>query len=219
MVGSLLVAWQVKDKPVLVIGGGQVAKSRIEHLQRAGADITVIADSFDSDVYNTCNIKLIKRKVEISDLDSQSWQLVLTAIDDREASGRIYEACKKRKIPVNCADIPDKCDFYFGSMINRGPLQVMISTNGEAPRMAKRIRTVLEDTVDELQVETAILNMGKLRQLVRDKTTDSDSGAGYDKATVRKRMKWVSDICDNMTFAELARLTSGDIEGIVSEFV
>jgi precorrin-2 dehydrogenase / sirohydrochlorin ferrochelatase len=218
MVGSLLLAWQVKDKPALVVGGGEVAKSRIEHLQRAEAKITVIADSFDSDVRSISNIQLIERKFQTSDLDSQPWDLVLTAIDDREVSAHIYSACRERKIPVNCADIPDKCNFYFGSMINRGPLQVMISTNGEAPRLAKRIREVLEETVDELQVENAILNMGKLRQLVRQKTTDADSGSGYDKATIRKRMRWVSEICDGMTFQQMAQLTDNDIEEIVVQY-
>lgn len=222
MPGSLIIAWQINNKSALVIGGGEVARGRIEHLQRAGAQITVIAREFDESVRklaaNDSSIHLVEREYQESDIDAQPYELVLAAVDDRTISFQIHSHCKNRKIPVNVADIPDKCDFYFGSMINKGPLQIMVSTNGQSPRLAKRIRHVLEDTVEELSVERAIANMGKLRQLVRKQTTGAD-GVGYDKATIRKRLKWVSDVCDDLTFKQMAALTDEDISQLAARFV
>ncbi len=75
--------------------------------------------------------------------------MVLTAIDDPEASTRIWKYCKKLKIPVNVADVPPECDFYFGSVHRDGPLQIMVSTNGHAPRIAAIIRRGLADMIPD----------------------------------------------------------------------
>lgn len=66
--------------------------------------------------------------------------MVLTAIDDPDASTRIWKYCKKLKVPANIADVPPECDFYFGSVHRDGPLQIMVSTNGNGPRLAAAIR-------------------------------------------------------------------------------
>ncbi|CAN6619710.1 siroheme biosynthesis protein Met8p [Trichomonascus vanleenenianus] len=216
---SLIVAWQLENKPVLVIGGGEVAKGRIEALERAGAKVTVVAPEIDEDIRPSSNVELVKRGFSLDDI-TEEYAMVMSAVDDRVVSRQVYEKCHALRIPVNVADMPEQCDFYFGSMINRGPLQVMVSTNGGAPRLARRIRTMIEDRVDELGVEGAIANMAKLRQALREKTVpkEGDQDAGYDPSTIRKRMKWISQICDDWTFKQMAELTDEEIGRVVEKY-
>lgn len=217
--GSLMIAWQIKNKYALVIGAGDVANGRIQSLLAAGALVTVIAEEICHDnireLASSNKITYIQSKFESRYLDQNdhdNYNLVLSAINDREGSFEIYLECQKRKIPVNIADMPSECDFYFGSMIQRGPLQVMVSTNGKSPRLAKRIREELEHKVDELNLAGAITNMGKLRQALRE------VASGFDQQTIRSRMKWISDLTDDLTFNQIASITDHDIEYIVSRY-
>jgi precorrin-2 dehydrogenase/sirohydrochlorin ferrochelatase len=143
--------------------------------------------------------------------------MVLSAIDDRNVSRQICEGCREKRIPVNIADMPSECDFYFGAMVERGPLQVMVSTNGKSPRLAHKIREHLEKGIDELNVEKAIKNISILRDMVRAKTT-GDGDKGYDKATIKTRMGWVSSVCDRLSFREMAALTEEDMEKMVASY-
>ena len=135
--GGLCVAWQVRGKPVLLVGGGEVAASRIVHLKHADAHITVLApqDALHPDVAAWIQQGVVQHYIpglytqtdQLVREDGSDYAMVLTAIDDAEKSREICKWCRSRRIPVNVADVPPECDFYFGSMIRRGPLQVMAS--------------------------------------------------------------------------------------------
>ncbi|ANB11535.1 bifunctional precorrin-2 dehydrogenase/sirohydrochlorin ferrochelatase MET8 [Sugiyamaella lignohabitans] len=230
----LLVGWKLQNKHVLVIGGGEVAKGRVEAAVKAGGLVTVIAPEVVTEIEDLESTMQLNR-VERRDVDletdfvvdplaeiEQDYDMVFSAIDDRELSHKIYLECKKRKIPVNVADIPDECDFYFGSVIEKGPLQVMVSTGGAAPRLARKVRVGIENQLDELNIEKAIYNVGKLRKMLREHTTGTDeiSGkeTGYDKNTITTRMKWISDICDRYNFNELADLSETDLELMLAKY-
>merc|ERR1711977_759192 len=170
--GSLILAWQVRNRNVLVIGGGEVAAGRILNVLNADAKVTVICPSsgLNPEVAyrkERKQITHIDRNFEPSDLDeSNNISMVLCAVDDPEASSQIYKLCKEKRIPANIADVPPECDFYFGSVHRDGPLQIMISTNGNGPKLAnivrRRIAAMLPDNVGE-----AITKVGKLRQMLR----------------------------------------------------
>jgi len=141
----------------------------------------------------------------------QDWDMVLTALDDPVLSRHIHSLCKKRHFNVNVADVPPLCDFYFGSVIRRGPLQVMISTNGKGPRLANRIRRGIEDSLPT-NVGDAIENIGELRKSLRKKSPGSDAEA------VKKRMEWMVRVTDSWTLDELAALSQEEREAILSGF-
>ena len=95
--------------------------------------------------------------------------MVLTAIDDDEESLRIWRDTKAVKIPVNVAVLPPNCDIYFGSsLVRRGPLQIMASTNGRGPKIASLVRDKIEEALAD-HIEAAIENAGKLRVRLREK--------------------------------------------------
>ncbi|KAK9455781.1 putative NAD(P)-binding-domain-containing protein [Dipodascopsis uninucleata] len=216
--GSLLVAYQLQGKPVTVIGGGDVATGRVGHLLAADAIITVICPESgltDELKYRISKnqIRHISRKFDAKlDLDVQNLpSMVLAAVDDYNVSTDIYKACKSLRIPVNVADVPTECDFYFGSMYRDGPLQVMVSTNGNGPKMANLVRRKIENELQDEPLGLAIENMGKLRKSVRKVLS------GQDKHIVKKRMKLVSELSEQWTISQLAQLDDAMIKEVTSK--
>ncbi|KAK9240443.1 putative NAD(P)-binding-domain-containing protein [Lipomyces kononenkoae] len=213
--GSLIVAWQLKGKPVTVVGGGNVATGRVAHLLAADAVITVICP--DSGLSDELQYRVAKKQIvhiprnfDIEhDLRSVQPSMVLVAIDSPLASTEIYRECKALKIPVNVADVPAECDFYFGSMYRDGPLQVMVSTNGNGPKMANLVRRRIEDELKQEPFGMAIERLGLLRRRVRQKVP------GDTSVETRKRMRWISQISERWTIAQLANLDDDMIEQVI----
>lgn len=211
--GGLCVAWQVRGKPVLLVGGGEVAASRIVHLKHADADITVLApqDALHPDVAAWIQQGVVQHYMpafythtgQLVREDGSDYAMVLTAIDDAEKSREICEWCRSRRIPVNVADVPSECDFYFGSMIRRGPLQVMVSTGGQGPRLARKLRECIEASIHE-HAGDALIRVGVLRAKLRE--------ASPEPAQSAARMDWMSRICDAIPLDELACLDDATIE-------
>ncbi|KAL6309059.1 siroheme synthase [Sparassis latifolia] len=202
--GSLLLAWQLKDKHVLIVGGGDVASGRIESVLVADARITLISPreglhtrtkSFiESEPRITHHDRVFAGPTDLDDVD-----MVLTAIDDVDTTSEICTLCRTRRIPVNAADIPSSCDFYFGSQIRSGPLQIMISTNGQSPKLANIIRRRIENAIPEYAGD-AIIKVGELRIKLRERAP----GVGGELG--RRRMRWMVDVCTAWEMEELALL-------------
>lgn len=121
------------------------------------------------------------RNFESSDLDDPSIAMVLTAIDDPEASSRIWKLCKQKRIAANIADVPPECDFYFGSVHRDGPLQIMVSTNGNGPKMASIVRKRIAASLPP-NMGNAIQKVGQLRKRLRVMVPGNEEGP--------KRMLW-----------------------------
>lgn len=202
--GSLLLAWQLKGKHVLIVGGGDVASGRIESVLAADARVTLISPSnglhpltkrFLDGPYNiTYHDRLFGSAEDLVNVD-----LVLTAIDDVAQSRIICGLCRELKIPVNVADIPESCDFYFGSQIRDGPLQIMISTNGNSPKLANIIRKKIEQNLPE-HAGDAITRVGELRTKLKERAPGVGGEIG------KRRMRWMIDVCTSWEMEELALL-------------
>lgn len=193
--GSLMLAWQLKDKTVLIVGGGQVASGRIESLLIADANIILLCPETGLHPLTKHFIKGRPDRISYQNRlfagpeDLAKIDMVLTAIDDVKRSQEICDMCRAAKVPVNVADIPESCDFYFGSQIRDGPLQIMISTNGRGPKMASLIRKKIEDSLTGLEGE-AVAKVGELRDQLKERAP------GVGGALGRKRMRWMIDVCN-----------------------
>ncbi|GAA5877578.1 hypothetical protein JCM3774_006123 [Rhodotorula dairenensis] len=222
--GSLLLAWQVSQQTVLLIGAGTVAASRLYHLVCAQPrKIVIVAPDDDAvdpelrhrvenpDARGGCDVEWIRRKYQPhTDLDLISWPadgaseaaglgMVLVATDDATLSSQICTECRTRRIPVNVADVPPECDFYFGSVLRRGALSVMVSTNGKGPRIAARLRRRIEKSIPE-GAGAAIEKVGKLRAALRVVEP------GKDPRTIERRMQWMIRVSDLWSVDQLARM-------------
>jgi precorrin-2 dehydrogenase/sirohydrochlorin ferrochelatase len=162
----------------------QVAAGRILHALNADAKVTVISPraGLNPEVAYRIDQKQVDhvdRRFEPSDLDGVD--MVLCAVDDATASTEIYKLCKQRRIPANIADVPPECDFYFGSVHRDGPLQIMVSTNGNGPKFASIVRKLIAGTLPD-GLGAAITNVGKLRRKLREIAPTPEEGS--------KRMQW-----------------------------
>ncbi|KAM6500368.1 siroheme synthase [Amanita muscaria] len=202
---SLLISWQLKDKGVLIVGGGEIAAQRIDSILHTEAQITLVAPS---DGLNSRTKQFVASHPDrisyhdrlFSGVDElKNIDMVLTALDDPEVSREIVDMCRTFRIPVNAADIPPLCDFYFGAQIRDGPLQIMISTNGKGPRMASLIRDRLQKGLTGIE-GGAIQKVGELRELLKERAPGIGGEVG------KKRMKWMTKLCNTWSLEELAML-------------
>ncbi|GJE86798.1 siroheme synthase [Phanerochaete sordida] len=213
--GSLIIAWQLKDKNVLLVGGGDVAAGRIENILIADARITLIAPRSGLHPQTKAYIDATPRityhdRTFAGPEDLAGVDMVLTAIDDVETSREICAMSRALKIPTNVADIPPSCDFYFGSQVKRLPLQIMISTNGKGPRLAHLIRKKIEDSLPA-GIENAIERVGELRTKLRERAP----GVGGDLG--KKRMGWMTDVCNTWELDDLALLDDAAIAKLLDD--
>ncbi|KAF5584481.1 siroheme synthase [Fusarium pseudoanthophilum] len=207
--GSLILAWQIKHKKVLVVGGGEVAAGRILNCLNADANVTVVCPKSglnDEVAYRVGEgqVAHVDRLFEPEDLDGAS--MVLVAIDDPAASTVIWKLCKERRIPANIADVPPECDFYFGSIHRDGPLQIMVSTNGKGPRLAAAIRQFIAKQLPK-NAGNAIETIGELRLRLRKMAPKPEDGP--------KRMLWMSKVSDTYKWDEMCGLTDEDMDNLL----
>jgi uroporphyrin-III C-methyltransferase/precorrin-2 dehydrogenase/sirohydrochlorin ferrochelatase len=125
----------------LVVGAGTVAFEKIGGLLKTGLRLRVVAPTAWPEIRQLAldgRIEWIQRSFEIADLDGNF--LVIAATNSPEVNAVVYRGAVERGILSNSVDDPPHCDFYFGSVVSRGKLQIAISTAGESPAFAQRLR-------------------------------------------------------------------------------
>ena len=125
--------------------------------------------------------------------------MVLTAIDDNESSQTVCDMCREMRVPVNVADVPPSCDFYFGAQLRRGPLQIMVSTGGMGPKIGAMVRDIIVKALPE-DTEAAIEGVGALRAELRRRAP----GVGGELG--KKRMEWMIGVCDRWELGQMQGL-------------
>jgi len=163
----------LKDRPVLVVGGGPVAERKVESLIEAGAAVTVVAPDVTAGLQKCAesgSIRILRRKFEESDLTSA--RLVITATGDVGTQERVAAAARARNIPVNTVDQPRLCDFIVPATIRKGDVLVAISTSGKSPALAAALRAKLENIITDDDARAARV-LGEIRSEVHARFSDS----------------------------------------------
>lgn len=211
----MLIAWQLKDRRVVIVGGGEVASQRLVAVLSADALVTLISPRAG---LHTAVAELVATSPRITYYD-RAFQgpddlagaaMVLTAIDDVSTSRDICALCRTLKIPVNVADVPPSCDFYFGAIVRQGPLQVLISTNGNGPKLANLIKRRIESSLPQ-NVGHAIEKVGLLRKKLRQRAP----GVGGELG--KRRMAWMTGVCEAWSLDELALLDEAAMDRLLDE--
>src|SRR5262249_30992294 len=134
----------LKDRPVLVVGAGKVALRKARGLLESGARVTVVAPEWEQE-FEEMPVRLVPRRFRASDL--AGCVLVFAATDDRLTNHRIGIAAKGKGIFANIADSADECGFLVPARVQRGAVQIAVSTGGESPRLSAELRKKLEDVL------------------------------------------------------------------------
>src|SRR5271163_4189334 len=130
----------------LLVGAGNVALEKIGSLLKTGLQVRVIAPEAKPEVQRLAaegKVEWLQRSFESSDLDGNV--IVITATDSPVVNAAVYQGCVERSIICNSVDDIPNCDFYFGSVVSRGDLQIAISTAGESPAVAQRLRREIDE--------------------------------------------------------------------------
>ena len=148
---ALPLFFKLKGKPVLIIGGGDVAYRKALLLAKAGAHLTVIAQRFDAEflafLENHQHIA-IKKTYDPSDMQTHRHAaLVICATDNQALNVQVHQNAKALDIAVNVVDTPALCDFIFPAIVDRSPIMVGISSDGKAPVLARLIRAKIESVL------------------------------------------------------------------------
>jgi len=136
---------KLQGRRVLVVGAGRVGEPKIRGLLSTGAKIRVIAREAGATVQEWARsgeIALEERGFVLSDLDNVF--LIVVATSSRDLNELIFGEAQSRRILCNVVDVPELCDFYYPAVVQRGALQIAVSTAGQSPSLAQRIRLQLE---------------------------------------------------------------------------
>ncbi len=166
---------KLKERPVLVVGGGAIVASKIPSLLEAGALVTVVAPELNAQLAERVRnreIAWLPKLFEPCDLDGNV--LVIAATSIAEVNAAVFEAADGRQILCNAVDDIDHCHFYYGSIVQRGDLQIAISTNGKSPALAQRLRKELEQQFGP-EYAAWLDHLGATREQLRAQSTDPEA--------------------------------------------
>lgn len=153
-------------RPCLLVGAGAVALEKIGPLLAAEASLRIVAPSVRTEIQELADagqLQVVQREWSPHDLDKIF--MVIAATDDPAVNAAVYEAAVERNILCNSVDDPPHCDFYFGSVVTRGDLQIAISTAGESPALAQHIRKDIDAQLPQ-DLGSWLAETGRLRREV-----------------------------------------------------
>ncbi len=155
---------------LLIVGGGNVGLEKLAAVlvNSPEAKVTVVAGMFRQELLDFVKdypqVILQERNFEWADLEEKD--VVILATDSPTLHARIKEVAASRHLLCNVADTPHLCDFYLGSIVQKGDLKIAISTNGKSPTMAKRMREFLDDIIPS-DIQTLLENLREIRKSIK----------------------------------------------------
>jgi precorrin-2 dehydrogenase/sirohydrochlorin ferrochelatase len=165
---------KLEGKRLLVVGAGKVGEPKIAGLLETGARIRVVALEASAAVREWARegkIELDVRAFRSDDLDGVF--LAVVATSSRTLNERIYHEAQKRGILCNVVDVPDLCDFFYPSIVRRGDLQIAVSTAGQSPSLAQKIRQQLEKQFGPAYASW-VADLGETRKLILSSDLDRE---------------------------------------------
>ncbi|ORX63829.1 uroporphyrin-III C-m [Basidiobolus meristosporus CBS 931.73] len=209
---SLVVAWRCQKRQILVVGNNAIAASRVYSALDADAEVTLISPKV-----GMCHELLVRierseiawcdREFQESDLAGK--EMVLVTLEDRDRCEEIASLAKKNRIPINVADMNDLCDFWFMSTYRDQSLQLAVSTNAQAPKLANRLRRHLVSSLPD-GVGDAVQRVG----LLRKKIAKSDPSI----LSRSRRMRWLAQLCEYWPLERLSQLSEQEIEELLESY-
>jgi siroheme synthase-like protein len=169
------VFMKLADRRCLVVGAGEIARAKIASLLEAGARVSVVAPEAASEIRSLAVRNRViweKRRHQPSDLDGAF--LVIAATSDTAVNNAVFLQAQHLGILCNAVDDPPNCDFYFPAVVRRGDLQIAISTAGESPAFAQKLRRAFEDALSK-NLGDWLAAIGQIRREIRGSHPASDA--------------------------------------------
>ncbi|KAJ3297270.1 hypothetical protein HDU79_004152 [Rhizoclosmatium sp. JEL0117] len=220
---SLIVSWAIAGKKVLVVGGDSIAASRAVFAAEAGAVVSVVTpfaslspslksvlSGSTASTASTTPVQWFDRSFESKDLDGAA--LVFVCADSSVSSAlarQIGSLAKEKGVPVNVAALPELSDFFFMSTYKDQSLQVAISTNGNGPRLAAKLRKQIVNSIPA-HAGSALEVLAKLRNALKS--------ADPSQASNARRMAFVNKVSETWSVETLASFTESEVSALVKAY-
>jgi len=157
---------KLTGKPCLVVGAGKVGEPKIGGLLDTGARIHVVATQASPTVREWANAGKIDLELRAFSPDDLAGKfLAVVATSSETLNRQIYREAQRRGVLCNVVDVPDLCDFFYPAVVQRGDLQIAISTAGQSPSLAQKLRKQLERQFGEGYTEW-VAQLGETRRLI-----------------------------------------------------
>ena len=157
---------KLDSRPGLLVGAGNVALEKLGTLLPTGLRLRVVAPEARPEVHKLAaegQIEFVQRTFEPADLEGRF--IVIAATNVPRVNAEVYRLARERGILTNSVDDIPNCDFFFGSVVSRGALQVAISTAGESPAFAQRLRREIDALLAD-DVGPWLADLGRLRRQI-----------------------------------------------------
>ena len=153
----------IENKKCFVIGGGTVAKRKVNMLLDFGADVTVVAEELKQD-FEGCNV--LKKPFEYDDIKSAFF--VVASTDNKKLNSEIAQYCRENNIYVNSVTNADDCTFTLSSYIKQGDVVISVNTSGKSPALSKYLREYIEKIIPS-NLSELLDNINGIRQNIYEK--------------------------------------------------
>jgi siroheme synthase-like protein len=154
----------IEDRPVVIIGGGEVCARKAETMMKYGARVTVVAPELTPEIEAWAREgKLVVRRKRYEAADLGEANIVIASTDDTGVNEQIAADCRARRIPVNVVDVTPLCEFIVPAIIEKGSVQIAVSTGGKSPALARTLKEDLQRTIGPEYAEVNDV-MGTLRE-------------------------------------------------------
>lgn len=172
----------LKDRLVLLVGGGRVAARKLASLLEAGARVRLVSLALCPEARELAagpGVELMERGFQAGDVEG-AW-LVISATDNEELNRAVARAAETARVFVNVVDVPPLCSFIVPAVVRRGELTVAVSTGGASPAAARRLRQSLEGQFGpEWGVYLAILRAARQKLTALGRPADQNRPLFYE---------------------------------------
>ena len=171
----------IEDRDVLIVGGGTVCARKAETMMKYGARVTIVSPEVTEEIdrwEREGKITVHRKPYEEADLEGRS--MVIASTDDQCVNARVARDSRRRRVPVNVVDVTHLCEFIVPAIVERGSIQIAVSTGGKSPALARTLKEELQNMVGP---EYAEVNdtLGSLRGAAkRTLPTDADRKRFFD---------------------------------------
>jgi siroheme synthase-like protein len=174
-VGYYPISLQLNDQPCVVVGGGKIAEGKVDGLLAANARVTVISPELTERLRayaDAGQIGYIPRRYKPGDLKDAF--MVICATDETDINHQVWQEASANKQLVNVVDDTPRCNFIAPSILRQGDLTIAISTGGNAPALAVRLKERLQREIGP-QYARFLSLAGKLRQPLAQHISDFET--------------------------------------------
>ena len=173
------VSIAVKGRRIVIVGGDEEALAKARLAAKTSAQVLVFATAVEAD-FSALPVQLVERAVEAEDFANAALAFIA---DHGEEGARALELARAAGVPVNEVDVPENCDFFTPAIVDRAPISIAISSEGDAPVLARLVRARIEAMLSPRLGDLARL-AGSMREKVAGLLADGVARRRYYEALV-----------------------------------